>query len=76
MTAWGPITTDRAMQTNVTSDPALIKIAQSINIPPVQLALSWAVQRGTSVIPNSSKPERVRSNFESKDTCIYYLFGV
>lgn len=73
ITAWGPLTVDRAKQLNVTGDPALVKIAQSINITPPQLALSWAVQRGFSVIPSSLKEERLRSNFESMCSCVLFL---
>lgn len=64
VTAWGPLTIDRATQLNVTSDPVAQKIAQRINITPAQLILSWTIQRGTSVIPKSSNEERLRSNFE------------
>jgi diketogulonate reductase-like aldo/keto reductase len=49
----------------VKTDPKLIEIAQAIKITPTQLALSWAVQRGTSIIPKSSNLERLRSNLES-----------
>jgi aryl-alcohol dehydrogenase-like predicted oxidoreductase len=49
----------------VQTDPKLIEIAQAIKITPTQLALSWAVQRGTSIIPKSSNLERLRSNLES-----------
>jgi L-glyceraldehyde reductase len=45
-----------------------MEIAQAINISPTQLALSWAVQRGTSVIPKSSNLERLRTNLESMCT--------
>ncbi len=47
------------------TDPKLIEIAQAIKITPTQLASSWAVQRGTSVIPKSSNLERLRSNLDS-----------
>jgi len=53
------------MNLNVQTDPKLIEIAQAIKITPTQLALSWAVQRGTSVIPKSSSLERLRSNLDS-----------
>ncbi|KAH9212982.1 NADP-dependent oxidoreductase domain-containing protein [Leptodontidium sp. 2 PMI_412] len=62
VTAWGPLTIDRATQYNVAADPAAQKIASSINITPAQLVLNWSIQRGTSVIPKSSHEERLRSN--------------
>jgi len=57
---------NRGAQLNVATDPALLEIAKSISITPSQLALSWAVQRGTSVIPKSANDERIRSNLERK----------
>ncbi|KAL2072370.1 hypothetical protein VTL71DRAFT_11713 [Oculimacula yallundae] len=62
ITAWGPLTIDRATQYNVASDPVAQKIAGSVNLTPAQLILSWAVQRGTSVIPKSSHKDRLQSN--------------
>jgi diketogulonate reductase-like aldo/keto reductase len=53
------------MNLNVQTDPKPIEIAHAIKITPTQPALSWAVQRGTSVIPKSSNLERLRSNRES-----------
>jgi len=64
VTAWGPLTIDRNKNVNVATDPKLIEIAQSVKITPTQLALSWAVQRSTSVIPKSSNLERLRSNLD------------
>jgi len=64
VTAWGPLTTDREKNLNAASDVKLIGIAQSMSITPTQLALSWAVQRGTSVIPKSSNLERLRLNLQ------------
>ncbi|KAE9365089.1 GCY protein [Stipitochalara longipes BDJ] len=63
-TAWGPLTISRMRNLNVANDPVLLEIAKSVNISATQLALSWAVQRGTSVIPNSSNKERMRTNFD------------
>ena len=66
VTAWGPLTISRAAQYNVAADPVARKIAASINITPAQLVLSWAVQRGTSVIPKSSQEDRLCSNLAGK----------
>ncbi|KAI0827824.1 Aldo/keto reductase [Trametes gibbosa] len=43
-------------------DPDVVSIAQSHNATPGQVALSWGVQRGTSVIPKSENPERIKQN--------------
>lgn len=55
---------NRGTQSTVATDPALLEIAKSIGITPSQLALSWAVQRGTSVIPKSAQEKRIRANLE------------
>lgn len=76
VTAWGPLTISWATKKNVANDAAIAKIAESIKITPVQLALSWAVMRGTSVIPKSSSEERLRSNLESKCSQLLILLPV
>ena len=43
-------------------DPDLTKIAEAHNATVGQVALSWAVQRGTSVAPKSTNPERMKQN--------------
>lgn len=48
----------------LTSDPAIMKIADELNISPSNVLINWAVQRGTCPIPRSIKPERLRVNFE------------
>ncbi|PVH69975.1 Aldo/keto reductase [Cadophora sp. DSE1049] len=73
VTAWGPLTIDRATQYNVASDPVAQKLAASINITPAQLILSWAIQRGTSVIPKSSHEERLRSNLAGTSQLLNFI---
>lgn len=52
------------------SDPVFVEAADRLSnllskpITPSQLVLSWAVQRGTIVIPKSSKEERLRQNID------------
>ena len=45
----------------------LLGIAEKHNLTVGQVVLSWAVMRGTSVIPKSTNPERLRQNLESAD---------
>ncbi|KAL4781785.1 NADP-dependent oxidoreductase domain-containing protein [Aspergillus varians] len=45
-------------------DPLVIEVAKSVNKTPAQVLISWAVQRGTVVLPKSVTPERIQSNFE------------
>ena len=47
--------------------PIILAIAQEKNIAPAQVMLAWAVNRGTSVIPKSVNPERLKQNLESAD---------
>jgi len=42
---------------------AVLRIAQETGKTPGQVLIRWALQHGTSVIPKSSRPERIRENF-------------
>ncbi|KAL4918621.1 NADP-dependent oxidoreductase domain-containing protein [Aspergillus aurantiobrunneus] len=45
-------------------DPLVIELAKSLNKTPAQVLVSWAVQRGTAVLPKSVTPGRIQSNFQ------------
>jgi len=45
----------------------ILDIANNKGIFPAQVILAWAVNRGTSVIPKSVNPERLKQNLESAD---------
>ena len=45
-------------------DPVITSIAQRFHKTPAQVALAWAVQRGTAFLTTSTKPDRIRENFE------------
>lgn len=45
---------------------AMVKIAKKRNCSVAQVALSWGMSRGNSVIPKSSHAERIDENFASK----------
>jgi diketogulonate reductase-like aldo/keto reductase len=49
---------------NVLEDPVITAIAAGLHMTPAQVALSWAVQRGTAFLTTSTKPERIQANFE------------
>jgi diketogulonate reductase-like aldo/keto reductase len=53
-----------AMEPNLLEDPVITAIAQRVHKTPAQVALAWAVQRGTAFLTTSSKPHRIRENFE------------
>jgi diketogulonate reductase-like aldo/keto reductase len=39
-------------------------IAQRVHKTPAQVALAWAVQRGTALLTTSTKPNQIQENFE------------
>ncbi len=43
--------------------PAVKDIAQRHSKTPAQVLLRWGLQRGTAIIPKSSKMERIEENF-------------
>ncbi|WP_053213744.1 aldo/keto reductase [Pseudomonas sp. Q12-87] len=51
------------MLPNVLEDPVLTGIARHVQRTPAQVALAWAVQRGTAFLTTSAKPDRIRENF-------------
>ena len=51
-----------------------MKIAKLANMTAAQLSLSWAIQKGMSVIPKSANAERIYSNLERKFACIDIAF--
>ena len=53
-----------AMEPRLLDDPVLIGIAQRLGKTPAQVALAWAVQRGTALLTTSVSPGRIRENFE------------
>ena len=45
-------------------DPVITAIAARVGKTPAQVALAWAVQRGTAVLTTSKNPARARENFD------------
>lgn len=52
------------MDPKVLEDPVITAIAQRVNKTPAQVALAWAVQRGTAFLTTSTTPRRIEENFE------------
>lgn len=46
-------------------DPTIRSIAEAQGATAAQVLIAWALQRGTSVIPKSTNPGRLRQNFEA-----------
>ncbi len=69
--AWSPIggiTFYRDGQHHSTlHDPAIRGIAQAHDKTPAQVMLRWGLQQGRSVIPKSTKPQRIAENFDVFD---------
>jgi alcohol dehydrogenase (NADP+) len=52
------------MEPRVTDDPVIAAIASRVGKSPAQVALAWAVERGTAFLTTSTNPEHIRENFE------------
>ncbi len=48
----------------VLDDPVITAIAERVHKTPAQVALAWAVQRGTAFLTTSTKPRRIQENFD------------
>jgi diketogulonate reductase-like aldo/keto reductase len=53
-----------AMEPSVVGDPVIAAIAKRLHKTPAQVALAWAVQRGTAFLTTSTKPHRLQENFD------------
>ena len=53
-----------ALEPRVLDDPVITSIAQRIHKTPAQVALAWAVQRGTAFLTTSTTRPHIRENFE------------
>jgi diketogulonate reductase-like aldo/keto reductase len=53
-----------AMEPSVLNDPVIAAIAQRVHKTPAQVALAWAVQRGTAFLTTSTKPRRLQESFD------------
>ncbi|MDE1992568.1 MAG: aldo/keto reductase [Rhizobiaceae bacterium] len=52
------------MEPKLLDDPVITGIAKRLGKTPAQVALAWAVQRGTAFLTTSTTPGRIRENFE------------
>jgi diketogulonate reductase-like aldo/keto reductase len=52
------------MQPNVLEDAVLTGIARHVQKTPAQVALAWAVQRGTAFLTTSATPAHIQENFD------------
>ncbi|MBB6241479.1 aldo/keto reductase [Rhodanobacter sp. MP1X3] len=52
------------MEPRITDDPVIKAIAQRVDKTPAQVALAWAVQRGTALLTTSTNPTHIWENFD------------
>jgi len=70
MTAYSPLgSKDRPNikenEPDMMSNEAVVSTAKEVGATPAQVLLAWAVNRGTTVIPKSVNPERLKQNLEA-----------
>ena len=49
---------------NLLTDPVITGIANRVRKTPAQVALAWAIQRGTALLTTSKNPNRIKENFD------------
>ena len=53
-----------ATEPKLLEDPVIVTIARRLGKTPAQVALAWAIQRGTALLTTSVTPRRIQENFE------------
>jgi diketogulonate reductase-like aldo/keto reductase len=53
-----------AMTPNVLEDGVITSIANRVHASPAQVALAWAVQRGTAFLTTSTNSQRIQENYD------------
>jgi diketogulonate reductase-like aldo/keto reductase len=48
----------------VVNDPVITAVAQRVHKTPAQVALAWAVQRGTAFLTTSTTPRHIQESFQ------------
>ena len=74
MTAYCPLGSPSRPERLVTADepvlledPVVVEVAEARGATPAQILIAWALARGTSVIPKTVTPARLRENLESTE---------
>ncbi|KAJ5973325.1 hypothetical protein N7481_010535 [Penicillium waksmanii] len=62
--AYSPLGNNIYNLPRVVDDPTVVEVAKKLNKDPAVLLISWAIQRGSSVLPKSVTPSRIESNFQ------------
>ncbi|MGD1855125.1 MAG: aldo/keto reductase [Leptolyngbyaceae cyanobacterium] len=77
LTAYSPLgSSDRPDSLKADDEPVLLEnstiasIAESHGATPAQVLISWAIHRGTAVIPKSVNPERIKQNLAAAEVSL------
>ncbi|MCO5603084.1 hypothetical protein L7F22_057229 [Adiantum nelumboides] len=54
----------------VLDHPIIKEVAEKLGKPAAEVVLRWGVQSGHSILPKSTNPDRLRTNFDILDWCI------
>lgn len=65
--AYSPLGNNQTGEPRTVDDPAVHEIAQELNMDPGQVLASWAIQRGTVVLPKSVTEKRIIGNVQVKE---------
>lgn len=52
---------------SVLTEPVVLATAERLNVTPAQVVLRWGIQRGTAIIPKTSRAERLSENIALSD---------
>ncbi len=55
---------------NLFQHPVIARIAEGRHATPAQVLLAWGIARGTSVIPKTTHPDRLRENLAAADLAL------
>ena len=77
LTAYSPLgSSDRPDSLKTDDEPVLLEnstivaIAKQHNATPAQVLISWAIHRGTAVIPKSVNPDRIQQNLAAAEIAL------
>jgi len=65
--AYSPLGNNSTGEQRTVDDPLVHDIAKQLNMDPGAVLASWAIQRGTVVLPKSVTPKRIADNLKVKE---------